>query len=91
MTQQELQEAFVAFIEKEDEEGARAFLIEHINDFPEEIRKEIAFSFFVDAVQKDAKIEGVKRDALAVLKDLEETESVLLDAQKASDIKNTIG
>ncbi|MEI6022518.1 MAG: hypothetical protein WCQ32_01590 [bacterium] len=67
MTHEELYTTFMDFVEKNDEIGARQFLIDHLNDFPEEIRKQIAFEFFVDAVKKDEAIESIQKRALEII------------------------
>ncbi|MCC7436503.1 hypothetical protein IT402_01345 [Candidatus Nomurabacteria bacterium] len=90
MTQKELHEAFMVFVEKGDEEGARNFLVENINEFPENMRKEIAFAFFVDAVEKDAAIAKVQKEGMEMMKSLDEVEAILADASKASSIKEQI-
>ncbi len=90
MTQQELHDAFVSFIESGDEEGARAFLIEHLNDFPEQIKKEIAFAFFADAVAKEAALDATKKTAIEMMKELDTVESILSDAEKAANIRNDL-
>ncbi len=90
MNQEELYKAFVELVEKGDEEGARAFLVDHLSDFPEEMRKEIAFAFFVDAVEKDAAVANAQKEGLKMMKTLDEVEAILADASKAASIKEQI-
>ncbi len=90
MTQQELHEAFIGFIDSGDEQGAKDFLIEHLNEFPEETIKEIAFAFFVDAVEKDNQLNDVKEKALDMMKEMDNMESDIEDIQKVNSIKSEI-
>jgi len=90
MTQEELYNSFMALVEKEDEAAAKQFLIDHLNDFPEEVRKEIAFTFFTDAVKKEAAIADEQKAGLETMKDLDEVGIILADALKASELKEGI-
>lgn len=87
MTQQELHEAFVGFVNSGDEAGARKFLIEHLNDFPEDMKKDIAFAFFLDAVEKDSGNREFERSALDLMKELDKTEEILEEAQKVASLR----
>ena len=90
MTQQELYNSFIDFIEKGDEDGARAFLVEHLNEFPEEMKKEIAFAFFVDAVKKEAAVSEIQKKGLEIMKEFDEVESMLADASAAASLREQI-
>lgn len=83
------------FVESGDEPGARAFLAEHINEFPEEVRNEIVLTFFEEALENKAQeieaIGEVQEAALKELESLDEDEKVLEDAQKATQIREELG
>lgn len=87
MNQEELYNSFIALIESGDEDAAKKFLIDHLNDFPEETRKEIAFAFFVEAVNKEAVISEAQKKGIEIMKSLDEVEEILNDASKAASIK----
>ncbi len=90
MSEQELYNSFIELVEKGDEEAARQFLVDHLNDFPEEMRKNIAFAFFVDAVMKEAAIAEVQKQGLEMMKESDVAEAVLADASKAADLREAI-
>ena len=90
MTEQELYNSFVELVEKGDEEATRQFLIDHLNEFPEEMKKNIAFAFFVDAVKKEAVIAETQKEGLEMLKEADEAEAILADASKAADLREAI-
>lgn len=84
---EELYKEFVALVEKGDEEAARQFLIDHLNDFPEAMRKDIAFAFFTDAVKKDAAIAEIQKQGLELMKQADEEEKVVSDAIQVALLK----
>ena len=90
MNQEQLYNSFIAFVEQGDEEGARAFLVDHLNEFPEETRKEIAFAFFVDAVKKEAAVSEAQKKGIEIMKSLDEVEALLADASKAAAIREQV-
>ncbi|HVY36020.1 MAG TPA: hypothetical protein VG982_01970 [Candidatus Paceibacterota bacterium] len=94
MTATELYNQFKAFVDAGDEKGARAFLAEHINEFPEDIRDNIAFAFFEEAVQNDTEgiVENaqIQQEGAHLLEELDKVEAMLEDAKKATEIKDTM-
>lgn len=90
MNKEELLNSFIALIEKGDEDAARMFLVDHLNEFPEEMRKDIAFAFFVDAVKKETIISEVQKKGLEIMKDLDEVQTILADASKAAALKEQV-
>lgn len=90
----DLYNTFYSLVEKGDEPGIRAFLIDHINDFPEEIKEKIVFAFFTEAVVADGNAAIVKADLLQkgkkILEELSVAENALNDQIKVSTLKDTI-
>lgn len=90
MNEKELYNLFVELVEKGDEDAARQFLIDHMNDFSEEVRKNIAYAFFVDAINKEAAISELQKAGLEMMKESDVAEAVLADASKAADLREAI-
>lgn len=90
MNQEELYNSFIALVEEGDEDKARAFLVDHLNEFPEETRKEIAFAFFVDAVKKESAVSETQKKGIEIMKSLDEVEAILSDASKAAALREQI-
>jgi len=78
-----------------DEAAARAFLVEHLKEFPEDVRKKIVFEFFAEAV--DAKIDAdsnkarIQKQGMAALKDIGDAEEALKSKDKISNIRSSLG
>lgn len=69
-----------------DEKTARAYVIEHINEFPDDLKKEIIFSFVQEALELDTQIKEIQADmateGAAVLKALRKDKNNLVDKEK---------
>ena len=91
----ELYDKLNVLIEAGDETAVRAFLIEHIKEFPEDLQKKIAFEFFSNALDK--KVESATRNAqiqqegLDAIGEIEKVESKLKDQQKLAELRANLG
>lgn len=85
MTSAQVFEELGKFTGEDAEEAARAWVLEHANEFPEKIRDEIIFQFSMDALLADAEA----RDAVASMK---QQGAVAMDAiEKAkSELENEV-
>ena len=90
MNKTELYNKLLTFLDTNDEQGAKDFLIEHLNDFPEEMRDKIVFYFFSEAVEKEMAIEQIKKEGLDLLKKIDQEEQVIHDQQNIKDLKKDI-
>ena len=54
MTKEELREAIGRFLETGDEKVIEAFVLEHFAELPEDVQKELLFTFYADALEKEA-------------------------------------
>lgn len=90
----ELYEKFRGFVESGDENGARAFVIEHINDFPEEARAAIVFEFFKDAlaeqVQEDDALVAYKKHGTTMMEGIISTEKELENQARIIELQETL-
>ena len=57
----DLYNEFLGYVNKDDEAGARKFLIDNLQKFPEEVQEKLTFAFFEEALMSEAK--GVKEIA----------------------------
>ena len=82
-------------VEAGDEKAVRSFLIEHINDFPEEIKKKIVFEFFDEAVSKEVESgehkATLQKEGMDTLKDIDKAEKTLEDQRKMADVRSELG
>ena len=90
MSEQELYNAFMALIESGDEKAARSFLIEHFNEFSEKTREEVAFAFFVDAVEKDAAIQKIKEEGVQALESFDQISDNVDTERQVNTIRDSL-
>jgi hypothetical protein len=75
----EIKNKLLDLVKTGDEKRVRDFVIEHIKEFPEDVRDSLIFSFFSEAV-KDNSV-----DAEALMKFKEEGLSALMDLANAKE------
>jgi len=91
MSTTELYNKLMELVDAGDEQAAKDFLIEHIKEFPEDVRNKIIFEFFEDAV--DQQIENstnkaeIQKQGLEALKEIGKAEDSLKDEKKAADVR----
>jgi len=77
-------------IEAGDENSVRSFIIEHINDFPTDLKNEFIFTFLQEAVELDTRIKeaqvAVVSDGLGALKEINKEKKNLLDKQRILEL-----
>ncbi|MBV9159460.1 MAG: hypothetical protein JO019_02585 [Candidatus Kaiserbacteria bacterium] len=54
MEESEIKQKLRAFLAADDQKGAEDFLIEHFNDLPEELQKDVLFAFYSETLEKKA-------------------------------------
>jgi hypothetical protein len=81
-------------IEVGDEKAVRAFVIEHIKEFPEETRNQIIFAFFTEAMENDTKakqaLAGIIGQGLDELKQINKDLANLGDKKAILDVQKKI-
>ena len=87
---EDLYNEFVALVDQGDEDKARQFLIDHVNEFPDETRKEIAYAFCVDAVKNEAVISEIQKKGLEMMKEFDEAEAMLAEAAQVATLRESI-
>ncbi len=78
-----------------DEKSARAFLTEHLKEFPAEVQEKIVFAFFQDALDKkvgiDEKISIIQKVGLDSINEIEAAEKVMINEDKISNVRASLG
>lgn len=73
-------------VAKGEEQEAKAFLIEHLNDFPPELREKIIFAFFYEALEEaseeEKSLEEFRTQTISVLNEIREAKK---EAQQKLD------
>ncbi len=90
----ELYKTLMAFVENGDEKGARAYLSEHINELPEDLKKKIMFEFFMEAVDIDVEAGEQKvrlqKEGMSAIKEIDKMTKELNDQKKLIDVRASI-
>jgi hypothetical protein len=88
----DLYNEFLVYADKNDEEGARNFLIENLQKFPEEVQDKLTFAFFEDALKSEG--EGIKKIAelqtqgLEAISQIEKAKKILEEEAKIEDLRS---
>ena len=73
------------------EEGARAFLLEHMNEFPEDLREKVVLALFEEglheAAANKAAVEEFQREGIEIAHELEKGKRVLDDRIKVLELE----
>lgn len=84
----------MALVERDDEAGARKFLIDNMQKFPEEMREKLTFAFFEEALMTDAKgtkeITEMQKQGLDAMSQIEKAKKVLEDKKKVQDLRSQL-
>lgn len=91
----DLYSEFLELIEKGDESAARAFLVDHFVEFPEDLRQRIAFSFFAEAVAKETDViqatTSIKQEGADALATLLQAKKELESMAQIDKLKQSLG
>ena len=78
-----------------DESVVRAFLIEHLKEFPEDVQKKIAFGFFEDALDRKIEISAqnaqIQKQGMDSISEIEKAENTLKDKEKLGNLRSSLG
>ncbi|MDO8512400.1 MAG: hypothetical protein Q7S57_03950 [bacterium] len=77
-----------------EETTARTFIIEHINEFPVDMKNELIFAFLQEAVEMDTAIKEIQNRAIGegveALKEVRKVKSKILDKKRIFEILGKI-
>ena len=89
-----LYDKFMGYIEREDEQGARNFLVENLQKFPDEVQEKITFAFFEEALKKETgdknKIAQMQKQGLNALGQISKAKKVLEDKAREEDLRSSL-
>jgi len=91
---EDLYKEFMVFVEKNDEEGARKFLIDNLQKFPEDVQDKLTFAFFEEALMKEAEgkkeIAEMQKQGLEAISQIEKAKKILKDKEKEEDLRSNL-
>jgi len=93
-TFQDLYSEFLTYVERDDEAGARKFLIDNLSKFPEEVQDKLTFAFFEDALRHD--LEGtpelaeMQKEGLEAMNQIDKAKKILEDKIKIANLRSKL-
>lgn len=85
-------------LEADDEEGAKKYLTDHVNEFSDEVQQKIVALFFKEALSAsaakvggDSSVAGFQNMGMDALRGLEKEKKVLDNASKQFDLRQDLG
>lgn len=94
MTPQELYQELTRLIEAQDAAGAEAFIMAHLNEFPEEVRDQLLQAVIVSSIEEEAHltstIAGLQEEAIEAIHQIEIIEEELDNQDRIDALKKEI-
>ncbi len=85
---------FMVYVDKNDEAGARKFLVDNLTKFPKDIQDKLTFAFFEEALTDEAEgienIAEMQKQGLEAMDQIEKAKKVLKDQAKIEDLKTKL-
>jgi hypothetical protein len=86
----DLYNEFISYTDKNDEQGARDFLVNNLQKFPEDVQDRLTFIFFEEAIKNEAeKIENIasmQKQGLDTINRIDKIKKILEDKIKAENL-----
>lgn len=93
-TFEDLYNKFLAYVDKNDEEGARKFLIDNLQKFPEEVQDKLTFAFFEEALMDETKgikdIAEMQKQGLEAISQIDKAKKILEDKRKIETLRSDL-
>ncbi|MEI8174602.1 MAG: hypothetical protein WCG28_01480 [bacterium] len=90
----DLYNQFMVFVEKDDEAGARKFLVDNLQKFPEEMQEKLTFAFFEEALMDKTKgmkeIAEMQKEGLEAMGKIDKAKKNLEDQIKIKNLKDKL-
>lgn len=91
---EDLYNEFLKVVEAGDEQKAKDFLVDHLEEFPKELQDNIIMAFFEEALSKEktgsAAIKKFQSEGIKLMKELESEKSEVGAKAKLLQIKESI-
>jgi hypothetical protein len=90
----DLYNQFMVFVKKDDEAGARKFLVDNLQKFPEDMQEKLTFAFFEEALMDKTKgmkeIAEMQKEGLDAVGEIDKAKKVLEDKLKIKNLKEKL-
>lgn len=85
---------FLGYVNKNDGEGARRFLIDNLQKFPKETQDKLIFAFFEDALINETRdiknIAEMQEQGLDAMSQIEKAKKILEDKRKIEKLRSSL-
>ena len=93
-TFEDLYNEFLVYVDKNDEEGARKFLMDNLQKFPEELQDKLTFAFFEEAMLDKTKgikaVAEMQKEGLDAMSQIDKAKKILEDKKKIEDLRSNL-
>lgn len=90
----DLYNEFLAYADKDDEVGARKFLVDNLTKFPQEVRDKLTFAFFEEALLDETKgmkeVAEMQKQGLAAMSQIDKAKKILEDKIKEKNLRDKL-
>jgi len=90
----DLYNEFLVYVNNDDEAGARKFLIDNLQKFPEEVQDKLTFAFFEEALMNDTKgikeVANMQKEGLEAMSQIDKAKKILEDKIKIKDLRSKL-
>lgn len=81
----------MTYVEKNDEEGAKKFLLDNFQKFPEDVQDKLTLAFFEEALMGGAEnataIAEMQKEGLNAMNQISKAKRILEDKKKEDDLR----
>ena len=88
----DLYNQFMSYVDKNDERGARNFLVDNLQKFPEDMQDKLAFTFFEEALASETRgtkeIAEMQKEGLDALSQIDKARKILEDKKKIENLRS---
>lgn len=90
----DLYNQFLVYVDKNDEQGARKFLVDNLQKFPEEVQDKLTFAFFEEAMTDETRgikdIAEMQKQGLDAMGQIEKAKKILEEKKKIGDLRSNL-
>jgi hypothetical protein len=87
----DLYNEFLGYVDRNDEQGARNFLVDNLQKFPEDIQDKLTFAFFEEALMDETKgikdIAEMQKQGLDAMSQIDKAKKILEYKIKIEDLR----
>lgn len=90
----DLYNEFLVYVERNDEQGARKFLMDNFQKFPQDVQDKLTFAFFEEALMEETKgikeIAEMQKQGLDAMSQIEKAKKILEEKKKIEDLRSNL-